>query len=142
STASATILDEKGTQSIRSNDPAPITALQTFTATQLTARILTSGTAPAGQVTYTPPLGTSLPAGTHELRVDVAATAEYEAATARVDIVVTHVQSTIQWPVPAPIVYGTPLSAAQLNATASVPGTFVYEPPAGSIGTGGTPQAV
>lgn len=138
SSASTTIVVEKGVQSILWNDPAPITVLQSLTATQLNAKVLASGTAPAGQVTYTPPAGTSLPAGTHELRVDVAATAEYEAATARVDIVVRSAQSMIQWATPAPIVYGTPLSAAQLNATANVPGTFVYEPAAGTILNGGT----
>lgn len=34
----------------------------------------------------------------------------------------------ISWPAPADIVYGTPLTAVQLNATASVPGTFTYHP--------------
>lgn len=33
---------------------------------------------------------------------------------------------TITWPAPAPIVYGTPLSIAQLGATASVAGNFAY----------------
>ena len=40
---------------------------------------------------------------------------------------------TITWPTPAPIMYGTALSATQLDATASVPGTFVYSPPAGTV---------
>lgn len=40
---------------------------------------------------------------------------------------------TITWATPAPITYGTPLGPAQLNATASVPGTFAYLPPAGTI---------
>ena len=40
---------------------------------------------------------------------------------------------TITWPAPASIVYGTPLSAAQLDATASVPGTFAYSPAAGTV---------
>jgi hypothetical protein len=40
---------------------------------------------------------------------------------------------TITWATPANITYGTPLSAAQLNATASVPGTFTYTPPAGTV---------
>jgi hypothetical protein len=34
----------------------------------------------------------------------------------------------ITWRKPADIVYGTPLSNVQLDATASVPGTFVYTP--------------
>jgi hypothetical protein len=44
---------------------------------------------------------------------------------------------TIVWPTPAPIVYGTALSGAQLDATASVPGTFVYSPAAGAMLTVG-----
>ena len=39
----------------------------------------------------------------------------------------------ITWPAPAPIPYGFLLGSAQLNATASVPGTFVYTPPAGAL---------
>jgi hypothetical protein len=46
----------------------------------------------------------------------------------------------ITWPTPADIFYGTPLSARQLNATASVPGTFVYMPAAGSLLTTGSGQ--
>jgi hypothetical protein len=36
---------------------------------------------------------------------------------------------TSTWASPASIVYGTPLSSAQLDATASVPGTFTYTAP-------------
>jgi O-glycosyl hydrolase len=38
----------------------------------------------------------------------------------------------VSWPTPAPISWGTALSAAQLNASAAVPGSFVYAPAAGS----------
>jgi uncharacterized repeat protein (TIGR03803 family) len=47
------------------------------------------------------------------------------------------VTPTITWNTPAPIAFGTPLTAAQLNATANVPGTFVYSPPAGTVLHGG-----
>ena len=40
---------------------------------------------------------------------------------------------TITWAAPAAITNPTPLSATQLNATASVPGTFVYTPAAGTV---------
>jgi hypothetical protein len=45
---------------------------------------------------------------------------------------------SINWSTPAAIVYGTALSNAQLNATATangsaVPGTFTYNPPAGTV---------
>ncbi len=39
----------------------------------------------------------------------------------------------ITWNNPAAIAAGTPLGATQLNATANVPGTFVYDPPAGTV---------
>lgn len=50
---------------------------------------------------------------------------------------------TITWPAPAPIAYGTALSATQLDATASyngnnVPGTFTYTPALGAVLGGGT----
>ena len=39
----------------------------------------------------------------------------------------------VTWPTPAPIVQGTPLGAVELNATANVPGTYVYTPAAGTV---------
>jgi endoglucanase len=47
----------------------------------------------------------------------------------------------ITWPVPAPIVYGTPLTAAQLDATSTKPGTFTYTPPSGTVLSAG-PQTL
>lgn len=43
----------------------------------------------------------------------------------------------ITWATPANIVYGTPLSATQLDATSTIGGTFLYSPAAGTVlGTG------
>jgi hypothetical protein len=39
----------------------------------------------------------------------------------------------ITWVTPTSILYGTPLSAVQLNAVANVPGLFEYTPPSGTI---------
>jgi hypothetical protein len=63
----------------------------------------------------------------------------YVAGTATV----TKATPVITWPTPASVVAGTKLSGTQLNATASslggsVPGTFVYSPPAGTTLTAGT----
>jgi hypothetical protein len=44
----------------------------------------------------------------------------------------------ITWANPAAITFGTPLSATQLNATASVAGTFVYSPPATTVPAAGS----
>ena len=46
----------------------------------------------------------------------------------------------VSWATPADIVYGTSLSSNQLNASSSVPGTFVYTPPAGTILNAGSNQ--
>lgn len=59
------------------------------------------------------------------------------------DNVIFQQAPTITWPKPAPIIYGTALSATQLNATAavgavSVAGTFTYTPAAGSVPPTGT----
>jgi len=48
----------------------------------------------------------------------------------------------VTWPNPAGIVYGTPLGATQLNATANVPGSFVYTPPSGTVLSAGTGQTL
>src|SRR5262249_20891280 len=47
---------------------------------------------------------------------------------------------TITWNNPADITYGTALGATQLNATASVPGTFTYTPASGTLLNAGTAQ--
>lgn len=44
---------------------------------------------------------------------------------------------TITWATPAPITYGTALNNTQLNATASVAGTFTYTPAAGTVPNAG-----
>jgi RHS repeat-associated protein len=41
--------------------------------------------------------------------------------------------TAVNWAPPAPIAYGTALSATQLDATANVPGTFAYTPAAGTV---------
>jgi hypothetical protein len=39
----------------------------------------------------------------------------------------------VTWSNAAPVTYGAALNNAQLNATANVPGTFSYNPPAGTV---------
>jgi hypothetical protein len=48
----------------------------------------------------------------------------------------------ITWPNPATIVYGTPLGPAQLDASASVAGSFAYTPPAGTVLPAGPGQVL
>ena len=49
---------------------------------------------------------------------------------------------TITWSNPADIVYGTPLNSTQLDANASVPGTFEYIPQSGTLLNVGVQQTL
>ncbi len=49
-------------------------------------------------------------------------------------IVLTKAEQVISWPTPSPIIYGTPLSSAQLNATVVTgDGALTYSPAAGTV---------
>ncbi len=70
-------------------------------------------------------------------------TSGYTSANGSVQIIVTQATPTITWPTPAAIAAGTPLSATQLDATASfqgvsLPGTFTYTPGTGTVLSAGT----
>jgi hypothetical protein len=56
-------------------------------------------------------------------------------------LTVTKATPVITWANPAPITYGTPLSAAQLNAASNVAGSFFYIGPAGLNPAGTLPPA-
>lgn len=76
----------------------------------------------------------ALKAGTHSITVGWAGNSSYLAVTsAAITQLVTQATPTITWATPAAVTSGTALSATQLNATASVPGTFAYQPPSGTV---------
>jgi len=129
-TATVTLTVTQATPTITWATPAPIAYGTALSAAQLNATASVPGT-----FAYTPPAGTVLNAGAQTLSVTFTPTdaANYTTATATVTLTVTPATALVTWATPAPIVYGTPLSAAQLNATASVPGTFAYTPPAGTV---------
>ena len=56
----------------------------------------------------------------------------YTATPVTGTLVIGQATPVITWANPADITYGTPLSATQLDATASVAGNFDYTPAAGS----------
>jgi len=67
-----------------------------------------------------------------------AATTDWNAVTLTQHTTAQKLTPVITWPTPDPVTYGTPLSATQLNATASynnspVSGTFTYTPPSGRV---------
>jgi|SRR5215469_6689173 len=107
-------------------------------ATELNAIAIVPGT-----FEYTPAAGEVLAPGTHTLSVTFtpANTADYTTAHASVEATVGKAIPAIEWAVPDPIPYGTALSAAHLNATASIPGTFNYSPGAGEVLSAGTHTA-
>jgi hypothetical protein len=59
-------------------------------------------------------------------------TTNYAPATASVALDVAKAAPLVTWVNPAPTTDRNPLSSDQLNATANIPGTFVYTPPAGT----------
>jgi hypothetical protein len=82
---------------------------------------------------------TTLPAGSDSIVATYGGDAGTLPSTSNPLIeVVTDASPTITWNNPAAITYGTPLSGTQLNATASVPGTFTYSPVAGTVLSAGS----
>ena len=59
-------------------------------------------------------------------------------ATAAVTFIIAPQVPTITWATPLPITWLTPLSSTQLDANASVAGTFAYSPAAGAVLNAGT----
>ena len=57
-------------------------------------------------------------------------------------LVIAKATPTVTWANPADITYGTALGATQLDATATVPGSFVYTPTAGSVLSAGAGQTL
>ena len=141
--ASVTINVDKATPTINWANPAGITYGTALSAAQLDA----TASVP-GQLTYSPAAGTVLSAGAGQaLSVVLAPTdsTDYNPASASVTINVAKATPSVTWANPSDITYGTALSATQLDATASVPGTFAYTPAAGTVldaGPGQTLSAV
>jgi DNA-binding beta-propeller fold protein YncE len=125
----------KITPTITWNNPADIIAGTALSSTQFNAAASVPGT-----LTYTPPSGTVLNAGTQILKVDFAPTdtATYNTTSKEVTINVLKATPTITWNNPADITYGTALSSTELNAASSVPGTFTYTQLSGIVLSAGT----
>jgi len=92
---------------------------------------LGTGSLSGGSASYTV---TGFSDGTHSITAQYAGDAANGPATSAVLVQVVGLSTpVITWATPAPIAAGTPLSATQLDATASVPGSFVYSPAAGTV---------
>src|SRR6185436_1014891 len=63
-------------------------------------------------------------------------------ATMTISVQGVPVDPVLAWSRPADIVYGTALSSLQLNPSANVPGTFVFDPPIGRVLLAGNDQVL
>ncbi len=130
-TDSTTIDVLKATLALSWTAPASIVYGTALSATQLDASANI-----AGSFTYSPAVGTVLNAGNSQLlsvTFTPSDTTDYTGATDSTTIDVLKAAPSLSWTAPASIVYGTALSATQLDASASVAGTFAYSPAAGTI---------
>lgn len=112
--------------------PAPVIYGTALSSNQLNATADVPGT-----FVYSPTNGTVPPSGNDTLTVTFTPsnTVDYSSTSTNVILTVlgpgTNVPLVV-WTNPAPIPYGTPLGSNQLDATASVPGVFLYSPASGA----------
>jgi serine/threonine protein phosphatase PrpC len=139
--ATVSVTVAKTVPNIEWASPNPIPCGTPLGAAQLNASASIPGT-----FEYSPAAGEVLSAGSHTLSAIFIPSdgTTYSRATAIVSLAVTRATPTIAWPTPEKVPYGTLLSDSQLNATASVLGTFVYTPGPGTLLSAGehTPWAV
>src|SRR5262249_26300243 len=139
-TTVATINVLKATPTVTWANPVDITYGTVLGATQLNA----SASVP-GSLVYTPAVGTVLKAGSAQVlsvTFTPTDTTDYSSLTTPTTINVLKATPTVTWANPADIAYGTSLGASQLNASASVPGTLIYSPAAGTILKAGSAQVL
>src|SRR5208282_1432199 len=113
--------------------------------TALSATQLDATASVPGTFVYTPAAGTVLHAGTGQtLSVSFTPTdsTDYSSTSDSVTINVNQATPSITWANPSSITYGTALSATQLDATASVAGSFIYSPVAGTVLHAGSGQTL
>jgi hypothetical protein len=108
---------------------------QTYTGQPLPVTVTTSPAGLAVSVTYNG--STTAPTTVGSYAVVATITDPNSTGGATGTLVISKAAPTINWAAPASIVYGTALSGTQLDATASVAGTFTYSPAAGTVLAGG-----
>jgi len=98
-----------------------------------------------GNFNYQPGLGTILNAGTNRLLSVVFVpndTANYNTVETTVAINILKATPQLSWIQPAAITYGTALSTDQLNASANIEGTYIYNPQPGTVLSAGKGQTL
>ncbi len=81
-------------------------------------------------------------ASPYTISYNFAGDANFTASSSTATLTVTQATPAVTWATPAGITYGTALGSAQLDATASVAGTFVYSPAVGTVPNGGQGQTL
>jgi hypothetical protein len=116
----------------------------------LTATVTIPSGTPTGNVSFfdgATPLGTAalngagqaqitasgLAAGAHTLKASYEGDSAASESSGTFSQQVNPATPVLSWAHPADIIYGSALSSSQLNATANVPGSFAYNPPAGTV---------
>jgi hypothetical protein len=113
--------------------------MQTFTGSLPPGMVLVEALSPLGEhtgswmLTGTPTTATGRYTATISASNGVGLVRGQEFALDVVPPAVPKLPPIITWPPPAAITYGSALSATQLNATTTIPGTFLYAPPAGTV---------
>ncbi len=124
------------TATVTAPPPTPVSfsfsnTSQTYTGGALSASVSPS---PSG-ATYTASLSGGPNVGSYAISADGTGTYSGHGSDT---LFITKATPNVSWATPAAITYGTALSTTQLNATASVPGTFSYSPASGSKLNAGT----
>src|SRR5207302_1802924 len=134
-TQTVQIVVSQATPPITWATPSPITYGTALSAIQLNATSTV-----VGSFAYSPVAGTVPTSGTTTLSVTFTPTdtVDYAPATKTVELIVNPATPVLAWNTPSAVTYGTALSGTQLNATASIPGSFAYTPALGSVPAAGT----
>ncbi|HEY6273709.1 MAG TPA: Ig-like domain-containing protein, partial [Terriglobales bacterium] len=119
-------------------DGGTVTFIVTGVGNPVTSQPVVNGAVSAA---LTIPGGTA--AGSYSIQAVYTGTAAFSpSADATQSLTISRATPTITWNTPTSIPAGTALGPSQLNATTSVPGTFVYNPPAGTVPPSGTTQTL
>jgi len=103
--------------------------------TKLTSNQLNASASVPGKFVYIPAAGTMLKADTSILLSTTFTPIDtiYRPVSKSVKINVTRLMPVLTWTNPADLNQGTTLGSTQLSAQASVPGSFIYQPPLGTV---------
>jgi hypothetical protein len=101
-----------------------------------------SASVSAGQATATFQIPAGSQAGTYSISASYSGNGSVAASTGGATLSIAKANPVLTWSNPADIVFGGGLGVGQLNASANVPGTLVYAPPAGTVLPIGTNESL